>query len=77
MVSAKYLSVYTATAAYQDSLYIEVRPSLIAKIRRADLLVCGGAGLEAGWLSVLLRQVGNNWVMPGKTGNFEAATLVE
>jgi len=71
------LSRYTATTAYQDPHHIEARPSLIAKIRRADLLVCSGAGLEAGWLPVLLRQAGNNRVMPGKTGNFEAATMVE
>ncbi len=71
------LSIYTATTAFQDPHHIEARPSLIAKIRQADLLVCSGAGLEAGWLPVLLRQAGNNRVMPGKTGYFEAAAIVE
>ncbi|MCK7577729.1 MAG: zinc ABC transporter substrate-binding protein [Chromatiales bacterium] len=45
----------SATTALQDPHRIEARPSLIAKMRRADLLVCTGAGLEAGWLPQLVR----------------------
>jgi zinc/manganese transport system substrate-binding protein len=36
--------------ATQDLHYIQARPSLIAKIRYADILVCSGADLEIGWL---------------------------
>jgi zinc/manganese transport system substrate-binding protein len=43
-------SVYAATTALQDPHRIEARPSLIARARRADLVVCTGADLEAGWL---------------------------
>ena len=39
----------SATTAYQDPHHIEVRPSLIAKVRRADLLVCSDSELEVGW----------------------------
>jgi zinc/manganese transport system substrate-binding protein len=69
--------VYTATTALQDVHHIQARPSLIAKLRRADLLVCSGAELEAGWLPVLLRQAGNSKVQPGRPGYFEAALQVE
>jgi zinc/manganese transport system substrate-binding protein len=70
------VSVYTATTAYQDPHQIQARPSLIAKLRRADLLVCTGAQLEIGWLPVLLRQAGNQRVQPGQPGNFAATEYV-
>jgi zinc/manganese transport system substrate-binding protein len=71
------VSSYAATTAHQDPHHIEARPSLIAKIRRAHLVVCSGAELESGWLPVLLRQASNINIMPGKSGYFEAAMMVE
>jgi zinc/manganese transport system substrate-binding protein len=70
------VSVFTATTARQDPHHIEARPSLIARLRQADLLVCTGAELETGWLPVLLRQAGNARVQPGRPGYFEAASHV-
>ncbi len=70
------LSLYTATTALQDPHRVEARPSLIAKARRADLLVCTGAELEIGWLPVILRESANNAIQPGSTGYFEAASVV-
>ncbi len=70
-------SLYTATGALQDSHRIEARPSLIAKARRANLVVCTGAELEVGWLPVVLRESGNNTVLPGGVGFFEAAQFVQ
>jgi zinc/manganese transport system substrate-binding protein len=70
------VSVYTATTAFQDPHHIQARPSLIAKLRRANLLVCTGSELEIGWLPVLLRQAGNNRVQPGQPGNFAATEHV-
>jgi len=68
--------VHSATTAHQDVHSIQARPSLIAKLRRADLLVCSGADLEIGWLPVLLRQARNPGVQPGRPGNMEVASLV-
>jgi zinc/manganese transport system substrate-binding protein len=70
------VSVFTATTARQDPHHIEARPSLIARLRQADLLVCTGAELETGWLPMLLRQSGNAGVQPGRPGHFEAAQHV-
>ena len=70
------VTVASATTALQDPHHIEARPSLIAKTRQADLLVCTGAGLEAGWLPPLLRTAGNARVQPGQPGYFEAASAV-
>jgi zinc/manganese transport system substrate-binding protein len=66
----------SATTALQDPHHIEARPSLIARARRADLMVCTGAGLEAGWLPLLLRSAGNARIQPGQPGYFEAASAV-
>ncbi|NNF96112.1 MAG: zinc ABC transporter solute-binding protein, partial [Halobacteria archaeon] len=68
--------VFSATTAQQDPHRIQARPSLIAKMRRADLLVCTGADLETGWLPVLLRRAANPKVQPGQPGYFEAAQHV-
>jgi zinc/manganese transport system substrate-binding protein len=70
------VKVYTATTALQDPHRIEARPSLIAQMRRADLVVCSGADLEAGWLPLLLREAGNARVQPGRPGYFEATRFV-
>ena len=69
-------SIYAATHALQDPHQIQARPSLISAVRSADLLVCTGAELEAGWLPLLLRQAGNPAVQHGKPGHFLAADHV-
>ncbi|WP_455201115.1 metal ABC transporter substrate-binding protein [Kaarinaea lacus] len=71
------VKIYTATTAFQDPHRIEARPSLIAKMRRADLVVCSGADLEIGWLPLLLRSSANKKVQIGQPGYFEAAMQVE
>jgi len=74
------VDVYTATTAQQDPHYIQARPSLIAKARRADMLLCTGADLEVGWLPLLLRQTGNPKIQRGQPGHLMAAdhvTLLE
>lgn len=70
------VTVFNATNAMQDVHHIEAKPSLVAQLRKADLLVCTGSELEIGWLPVLLRQAGNTSVLAGKVGNFEAAHYV-
>lgn len=69
-------TVYVATTGQQDPHRIQARPSLVAAARNAELLVCTGADLEAGWLPLLLRQSGNQAIQPGKPGYFEAAAFV-
>lgn len=71
------VKTYSATTAYQDPHHIEARPSLIAKVRRADLLICSGADLEVGWLPLLQRQASNAKVLPNTRGYFEASAMVE
>jgi len=59
------IQVDVGTSALQDVHVIEAKPSLIAKVRKADLIVCTGAELEVGWLPQLIRQSGNSKVASG------------
>lgn len=70
------VSVYIATQALQDVHHVTAKPSLLAKIRSANLVVCTGSELEIGWLPVLLQQSGNPAIQPGKPAFFEASSYV-
>ncbi len=70
------ISTYSATSGLQDPHYIQARPSLIAKARRTDLMVCTGAELETGWLPLLQRKSGNSAIQTGANGLFFAADFV-
>ena len=67
----------SATNALQDPHYIQARPSLISKVRNADLIVCSGAQLEIGWLPMLLRKGNNPDATPGSPGFLEASQYVK
>ncbi len=70
------VSANSATSALQDPHYIQARPSLIARVRRADLVICSGAQLEIGWLPALLQKANNRNVRPGGPGYMEASQFV-
>jgi zinc/manganese transport system substrate-binding protein len=70
------VAVFSATTALQDPHRIEARPSLIARIRNSDLVVCSGSELEIGWLPLLLTQSGNDRIQPGSPGFLEASQYV-
>ncbi len=71
------ITVHSATTGLQDPHRIEARPSLIARARNADLLICTGMGVEVGWLPILLRESGNDKIQPGQPGYLEAGDYVE
>lgn len=75
-LGGNHVQIYAATTALQDPHLIQARPSLIAKMRKADLAICTGAELEAGWLPVLLQKSNNPKVQPGSPGHFIASQYV-
>lgn len=70
------VEITVATTAFQDPHRLQARPSLIAAVRQADLIVCTGADMEIGWLPLLLRRASNPKVQAGNPGNFVAADYV-
>ncbi|WP_350431798.1 zinc ABC transporter substrate-binding protein [Shewanella sp. H8] len=69
--------VYSATTAMQDPHQVQARPSLIAKMRQADLVVCAGADLEIGWLPMLQMKSSNPKVNSTDKGLFFAADQID
>ena len=70
------VSVFSATTAQQDPHRVEARPSLIARFRNAEVLICSGSELEVGWLPLLFTQSGNDRIQPGSPGYIEASQSV-
>jgi zinc/manganese transport system substrate-binding protein len=68
--------LHVATHARQDPHHIEARPALIAQLRSADMAVCTGAALEAGWLPMLKQRAANANVRDGQPGMFYVADHV-
>lgn len=69
--------VHVATTVLQDPHHIEARPALIAQLRNAQLAVCTGASLEAGWLPMLQQRASNPVVQDGQIGMFYATQYVD
>ena len=53
------------------------RTHTCAQLRAADLAVCTGAALEAGWLPMLQQRAGNPRVQDGAAAMFYAAEHVQ
>jgi zinc/manganese transport system substrate-binding protein len=70
------VDITVATTAVQDPHQLQARPSLIAAMRTAELVICTGADLEIGWLPLLLRRAGNKQIQPGNPGYFLAGDYV-
>lgn len=74
-IGGEHVEVFSATTAQQDPHHIRARPSLIAAIRKAELLICSGGGLEEGWLPILLKRAGSN-LQQGGNGSLMAVDYV-
>ena len=70
------VETFSATTAHQDPHHIRAKPSLMAAMRKADLVVCSGASLEIGWLPILLQKAGNAATQPGSPGFLQASDIV-
>ncbi len=76
-LGGEHVKVTQATTALQDPHQIEARPSLTAKARTADLMVCTGADLEDGWLPMIQQKANNPKILQGQLGYFMAADYVK
>ncbi len=76
-IGGPHVEVVTMAPPDRDVHYLEARPSMMAALRRADLVVSVGAELEEGWLPAALRGASNPAVMPGRPGYFEAVAHVD
>src|SRR5438105_866788 len=57
----------------EDPHFVDARPSFVVKLRTADVLIEGGAELEAGWLPPLLQTARNSKIETGAPGRVVAS----
>ena len=67
-VGGDLVHVHVLASAKYDPHFIVPKPSLLAKLHRADLLIMNGGGLELGWLPPLIRGANNANIQNGAKG---------
>ncbi|MFG1492902.1 metal ABC transporter substrate-binding protein [Halobacteriovorax sp. ZH4_bin.1] len=75
-IGGESVNVHSLAKGTQDPHFLEAKPSYTFKIARADLLISIGAGLEVGWLPLVVRGGRNPKLRIGQAGRLEAYTLV-
>jgi zinc/manganese transport system substrate-binding protein len=70
------VSVHVLGSGKYDPHFIVPKPSLLAKLRRADLLIMNGAGLELGWLPPLIQSANNAKIQNGAKGFLDISHFV-
>lgn len=76
-IAGEKAEVFVLAKGTEDPHFVVPRPSFIAKLRRADLLIINGAYLEAGFLPPLLERVGNPEIQPGSKGFLDLSQFIE
>lgn len=74
------VTVFVLAQPAEDVHFVAPKPSYIAKLSRADVLIEGGAELEIGWLPPLVEGSRNTRVVSGQPGHVacaEGLTLLE
>ena len=70
------VTVDCLSRGFQDPHFVEAKPSLILKVRDADLFVETGLELEIGWAPLLIQGSRNARVQKGAKGYFDASTFI-
>ncbi len=70
------VDVVVLGASKYDPHFITPKPSLLAKLRNADLLVINGAGLEIGWLPPLIKSANNANIQSGAKGFLDISHFI-
>ncbi len=65
------IEVYTLVDGRSDPHYIYAKPSMIIKMKNADIILYNGLDLEIGYLPYLLEKSGNPKILPGAKGNID------
>lgn len=76
-VGGDLVEITTLARPSEDPHFVDPKPSFIVKLNRAEVLIEGGAELEAGWLPPLLQGARNAKINPGAPGHIRANQGVE
>jgi zinc/manganese transport system substrate-binding protein len=67
------VEAFALAKGYQDSHFVDAKPSFILKLTNADLLIVAGLELEIGYLPPLIDQSRNDKIHPGSPGYLDAS----
>jgi zinc/manganese transport system substrate-binding protein len=70
------VAVRSLTSGTSDPHFVEARPSMIRRLRDADLVIVIGADLEIGWLPAALQAARNGRIQPGRPGYLDLSDHV-
>jgi zinc/manganese transport system substrate-binding protein len=76
-VGGEKIEVTTLARPTEDPHFVDARPSFVVKLRRADVLIEGGAELEMGWLPPLLDNARNSKLEAGAPGHIAASQGIQ
>ena len=76
-VGGEDVEVVSLARPTEDPHFVEPKPSMIVKLRQADVLIEGGAELESGWLPPLLGRAGNRKIAGDGPGHVLANQGIE
>ncbi len=71
------VDVFILGKGTEDPHFIVPKPSYIAKLRNADLLIIQGASLEIGFIPALISQANNPKIQPGNNGFLDLSKTVD
>ncbi|WP_417598529.1 metal ABC transporter substrate-binding protein [Oceanospirillum sp.] len=77
LVEQRQLELKVLASPGRDVHYLDARPSFMAAVRRADLLIDTGAGLEEGWLPAITANAANPDINSGQPGRLSLATSLQ
>ncbi len=73
-IGGERVEVSSLAKGVQDPHFVDAKPSFIRLLNQADVLIEGGADLEAGWLPPLLESARNGKILTGAPGRIIAST---
>lgn len=76
-IGKDWVSLYVIAKGTDDHHFVVPKPSHIAKMRDADLVIVQGASLEVGFLPPLLQQSNNPKIQPRRQGYLDLSEFVE
>ncbi|MBQ7528432.1 zinc ABC transporter substrate-binding protein [bacterium] len=76
-VGGNRVQVTTICRDGQDPHFVEVKPSYLRSLQKADAFIETGLSLEIGWAPSLLRSAGNTKIMPGNSNFLEASAGIK
>lgn len=76
-VGGDLIQLTTLANPSEDPHFVDPKPSFARVLNKADLLIEGGADLEAGWLAPIVQNARNAKILPGQQGRFMASVGIE